>query len=196
MKEQIVMTESAQSRERLPDGDIVKAVLEGERESYGILIDRYRNLAYHVALHLLKDCDMADDAVQEAFIKGYENLDRLRIPSSFSSWLAGITRNVCRDMLRKRSKTPVSLDYLAEIGTLPGDSEPAMLYDRETIQTLRRLLPRLPEKYREILELRYSEDFSCRKIARFLNLSETAVFSRLFYARKKLLKWLKRESKR
>ena len=187
--------DKAQSPEKLSDQEIIDRVLKGDRELYGALIDLYRNLAYSLALQLLKDLDMAEDAVQEAFITGYENLERLKVPSLFSSGIAGITKNVCRNVLKERRKEPVSLDYLAEIGIEPPDSGKSTFYDPELVTAIRGLIPKLPGKCREIIELRYAEDFSCRKIAGFLHLSETAVFSRLFYARKRLLKMLRKEGK-
>lgn len=168
-------------------------VLDGNKEAYGFLIERYQHLAYRLALQKIGDLDMAEDAVQQSFITGYETLERLRNPASFASWIAGITKNVCKNLLRDRKNASVSLDYLADVGIEPGDSGNSSSYDREIISAVRNFIPRLPDKYREIIELRYNEGYSCEKIADFLNLSRSAVLSRLFYARKRLLKMLRKE---
>jgi RNA polymerase sigma-70 factor (ECF subfamily) len=183
----------AQSQNHVSDEKIISRVLAGDKESYGILIERYQHLAYRLALQIMGDYDMADDAVQQTFVTAYENLERLKNPGSFASWIAGITKNVCRNLLRDRQKPLVALDYLAEIGIEPSDSGNSSTYDNEMIGAIRNFIPRLPEKYREIIELRYNEDYSCQKIADFLNLSRSAVLSRLFYARKRLLKMLRKE---
>ena len=188
-----IQVDSAQSQDPLSDREVVRQVLDGSKESYGILIERYQNLAYRLALRMLGDLDMSQDAVQEAFIIGYQNLERLENPGAFSSWIAGITKNTCRSILRDWKKHPVSLEYLAEIGIEPGDSGNPSSYDKELIEAVRRLLPTLPEKYREVVELRYTEGHSCQKIADFLSLSKSAVVSRLYYARKRLLKMLRKE---
>lgn len=183
----------AQSPDHLSDQEIITRVLNGDKELYGILIERYQHLAYRLVLQMMGDADVAEDTVQEAFVTGYENLERLKNPASFGSWIAGITKNVCRNLLRDRKKTPLSLDYLAEIGIEPRDSGNSSRYDKELIATIRKLIPRLPPKYREIVELRYTQEYSCQKIADFLNLTRSAVLSRLFYARKRLLKMLRKE---
>lgn len=183
----------AQSPNQSSDREIIDRVLNGEKELFGILIERYQHLAYRLVLQMLGDADMADDAVQETFITGYENLERLKNPSSFASWIAGITKNVCRNLLRDRKQTFQSLDYLAEVGIEPRDSGNSSTYDKELIVTIRKLIPRLPAKYREVIELRYTREYSCQKIADFLNLTRSAVLSRLFYARKQLLKMLRKE---
>jgi RNA polymerase sigma-70 factor (ECF subfamily) len=183
----------AQSQNSVSDEKIISRVLDGDKESYGILIERYQHLAYRLALQIMGDYDMADDAVQQTFVTAYENLERLKNHGSFASWIAGITKNVCRNLLRDRQKPLVALDYLAEIGIEPSDSGNSSTYGNEMIGAIRNFIPRLPEKYREIIELRYNEDYSCQKIADFLNLSRSAVLSRLFYARKRLLKMLRKE---
>lgn len=184
---------TAQSANHISDEVAVERTLTGDRESYGILFERYQNLVYRVALIMLADCDAANDAVQDVFLIGYRNLERLTNPSSFAAWIAGIARNVCKNIKRNGRKQSVSLDYLAEIGVEPGTSGNANHHNEERMSAIKKLVPKLPDKYREIVELRYTEGFSCKKIADFLNLSMSAVKSRLFYARRLILKMLKKE---
>jgi RNA polymerase sigma-70 factor (ECF subfamily) len=185
--------DSAQSQCQSSDEKLVKNVLKGDKESYGVLIDRYKNLAFRQALSRVGDFDMAEDIVQDAFMRGFENLTRLQAPGRFASWIAGITTNLCREVQRKRRIRSVSLDYLMEIGIEPGDPGNTSDYDQELILAIRKFVPQLKEKYREIIELRYTREYSCEKIANYLGLSQSAVFSRLHYARKHLSKMLKKE---
>ena len=188
--------DTAQSRNSLSDEQIVDQVVGGEKEAYGILLDRYQHLVCRLALTMLGSSDMVEDVVQESFLIGYENLERLRNPASFASWIAGITRNICRNLMRERKKTPVSLDYLSDIGIEPSDSGNSPYYDKELVVAVRKLIPRLPDRYRVLIELRYTEGFSCQKIADFLNLSKSAVITRLHRARKQLLRLLETEGRR
>lgn len=71
--------------EQMTDKNLVEAVLRGEKQMYEELINRYKNMAYKIALKLLGDIDLARDVVQESFIAGYKNLERLKNPSSFQS---------------------------------------------------------------------------------------------------------------
>lgn len=183
----------AQSRGHLSDEEIVQRVLEGDRESFGILFDRYYFLVFRLALTKLGDSEMAQDAAQDAFLRGYNHLDRLRDASSFGAWMAGITRNLCRNLRRNMGRRPVSLEYLAEVGIEPPDPGRPFSLNTDQLAALKRILPSLPEKYREILELRYTEECSCKKIASFLDLSLSAVKSRLYHARKLILKRFQKE---
>jgi RNA polymerase sigma factor (sigma-70 family) len=176
----------AQSLHELPDEALVRLVLAGDKEAYGELVRRYQNLAYRLAAGLLKDCDRAEDAAQEAFCRGYRHLERLRNPSAFASWLAAIVRNACRNVQRAERNAPLSLDDLAEIGIEPDDCGNAGSFDPELIEAIRSGLERLSDQDREILELHHFEEMTCSKMAVFLGISRTAANSRLLRARKRL----------
>ena len=184
---------SAQTPKEKTDCEIVQQVLEGEKESFGVLVKRYQNLCCRLAGSMLGDFHNAEDVVQEAFIIAYENLERLSNPAGFAAWVAGITKNLCRNFLRDRKKEPVSVEDLANYGDEPSGSGDATAFRRELTQAVQRLMARLPEKYRHVLQLRYTEGYSCQKLADFLGLSRTATISRLFYARKRLTKMLQKE---
>jgi RNA polymerase sigma-70 factor (ECF subfamily) len=183
----------AQSMNDLSDKQLVERVIGGDKASYGALVNKYSTLVYRRALTMLKDCDAAMDVTQQCFLIGYENLDRLRNPSSFAHWIAGITKNLCRGVQKKQKDSPLSLDALAEVGIEPGDPGTIDLQERELREALDRIISRLREKHREVLDLRCTRDFSYEKIADFLGISMSAVKSRLYHAKKEVLKKLKRE---
>lgn len=184
----------AQSDQTLSDKQLVEQVLNGDKESYGILVDRYAGLVYRLALNLLQDCDVAEDVTQESFTIGYENLECLKKPSSFASWMAVITKNQCHKLLRqKATNSSVSLEYLAEVGIEPADHGNSPAIDKEMTTALRRIVTNMPQKYREILDLRYVEEFSYKKLSDFLGITMSAVKSRLYHAKKEVLKRLKKE---
>jgi len=178
--------------EQLSDKQIVDQVLEGKKEAFGELLERYKNLVYRIALTTLGDCDHAEDVVQETFLRAYQNLERLHNPELFGFWVSGIAKNICRNLFRENKKAMISMDHLKEVAPLentrenPGGTP-------ELIHALRKAILLIPDKYREILELRYMEDYSCKKIARFCNLSQNAVLVRLFRARKLVMNILKKE---
>jgi len=178
--------------EQISDREAVTQVLKGDKESYGILLERYKNLVYRVALNALGDCDQAEDVVQETFMRAYQNLERLHNPDIFGFWLSGIAKNICRNMFRNKSRDLVSMEHLKEIAP-SGNPEENGSGKSELIRALRHAILILPEKYREILELRYTQGFSCEKIASFCNLSQSAVLVRLYRARKQIVNILKKE---
>ncbi len=183
----------SQTPDSRSDGDLVRQALRGERDAFGELVKRYEPLCFAIALRRLGDPDRAAEAAQDAFISAWEHLERLRRPESFASWVAVITHNNCRSRLRQRPREVVSLDELAGQGIEPADDGHPPAFEPELIAALRRALPRLPEKYREPIELRYTEDWSCKRVADFLGLSLPAVITRLHRGRSLLLRMLRRE---
>ncbi|MBN1902343.1 sigma-70 family RNA polymerase sigma factor, partial [Candidatus Sumerlaeota bacterium] len=121
------------------------------------------------------------------------NLDRLNNPESFGSWIYSITINVCRNMERKIKLDMAPIDEVDEglIQTGKNENDPSM--SEEKLKVLKGIIDRLPQKHREIIDLRYTEGFSCRKIADFLGITERAVINRMYYAKKLILKMFKKE---
>jgi RNA polymerase sigma-70 factor (ECF subfamily) len=172
----------------------VNEVLNGNKEAYAVLFERYENLVYRLALIQLGDAEQARDILQEAFLTAYKSLDRLKKPESFGPWLARLTKNICFNQMRKKRIKTASLEYLEEKGLQPAAVESNESEGlEEQIKAMRRVIRELPEVYREIIELRYSRELSYEKIGKFLNLSMSAVKSRLFNARKRIAKMLKVE---
>ena len=174
------------------DKQAIDEVLGGNKEAYGLLLDRYKNLVYRIALNFLEDCEQAEDVVQETFLRAYKNLERLHNPDLFGFWLSGIAKNICRNIYREHKKAMISMDHLKEVALLDtGANNP--LNKSELIEAIRKAILVIPEKYKEILQLRYVEGYSCKSIAGFCNLSKSAVLVRLYRARKQVMKILKKE---
>lgn len=175
------------------DQVLIEHVLEGRQEAFTVLFQRYRNLVFHRANRVLGDADRAEDVVQEVFTAAFRHLDRLREPAAFGVWLSSITRNKCMNLIREQKLKTVSLDELTESGfelaaPAPGDPVAA-----EQLALIRDVIPRLPEKYREIVELRYKRELSYDKLAERLRISLSAVKSRLFHARQSIIDVLRKE---
>lgn len=179
--------------ENQADSDIVARVLAGEKEAYAVLFDRYRHLVYRLALVRLGDSELAGDILQETFMIAYQRLDRLRNPAAFGSWTARIAQNTCSNYLRRNKLKTVSSEYLGELI----DGQVSNEFDDDDnnmrMEAIKRLLPKLAARYREIIELRYTREFTYDKITQFLNLPMSTVRSRLYHGRKKLIRMLQRE---
>lgn len=186
------MAEITEIIEKLPDRQIVEKILKGEKQLYATLVERYKNLVFRIAINSLKNTDQAEDASQEAFLRAFQNLDRLQNPASFGSWIYSIIKNVCRNMKRKKRYPTVSFEEV-ENRLIKEELEEDSLFTEEMIQALRRILKDIPLKHRRIIELRYTKGFSCKKIADFLGITERSVINRLYYARKMILKMFKKE---
>ncbi len=104
------------------DADLVAVARSGDKEAFGLLVERYEHMAVRIARGVLGEPDIARELAQEAIVQAYLSLDRLRDGSRFQSWLYGIVLNVCRGYLRDRKNAMFSLEAMA--GGLAFDAVP------------------------------------------------------------------------
>jgi len=91
------------------DEDLVAAVLAGDRERFGDLVERYQGRLVNYLFRLLRNADDAHDLAQEVLIKVYQVLDRYDPQYKFSTWLFRIAQNAAIDQIRRRRLKLVSL---------------------------------------------------------------------------------------
>lgn len=163
---------------------LVEAARNGHLESFGALYQRYHSPMVALAYSMLADREQAEDAAQETFAAACRDIGSLKSTERFAAWLAGICRNVSRQMRRAGKVRPAALsdDYAAPSA---GDST-----DRK--ETIRQAVWSLREAERELIVLRYFDGFSQSQIAQVLDLSPQAVNGRLIRAKRKVAEYLKR----
>jgi RNA polymerase sigma-70 factor (ECF subfamily) len=169
------------------DADLLHRLEEGEKSAFGELYDRYYSRVYGYCFRLLGDRDRVEDIVQTVFLKALESVASLDRPELFYYWLFSIARNEVYAGFRKsRTNTTVQLtDEVWDTNT------PQDIYaEQETAIHLEKALDHLKPEYREILILRHFERLSYVEIAAVTGDSLSAVESRLFKARKVLVKLL------
>jgi len=138
---------------------------------------QYGDALYRTCYLYVKDAHLAQDALQDTFLKAYRSYDRLRDGQCVKPWLFSIAVNVCKDYLRK-SRFFVWGDERAAAGQSAWD-EYAGLGDNTVSAAIMRLKP----KYKEIVLLYYYQEFNLREIARILNIPEGTAGVRLKRAR-------------
>jgi RNA polymerase sigma-70 factor (ECF subfamily) len=163
----------------LSDEDIISRVREGERELFGVLVERYkRGIANFIGANLRDPSDVADLS-QETFLRAYAHLGTFNPQlGKFSTWIYQIARNVIRTHLGKSLRKPVS-QQLPEDQTLENalpdlsrEADPAGGVLREEAEReLRSALAELPERTRAVLALRYFDNMEYHTIASTLGLS-------------------------
>ncbi len=169
---------------------LISDVLNGKKERFQELILRHQKMVYGVAWSQLGNVELAEEAVQQAFVKAYCSLASLRDTTKFRSWLATITRNASVSIARtRRRELSNSLRWEIEpVVKLDGASA-----ERDNLtDELRETVAGLPETHRQVLTLFYLEDQSVKRVAETLDLTESAVKTRLSRARKVLRKELER----
>ena len=173
------------SNEHQTDEEIIQSILDGDKEMYSLLVERYQNMVLGYAFHLCKNQDTASDLAQETFIAAYNTLDRLKEPAAFPNWLMGIVRNKYRNLGREYRIPTIPL---TELGIDIPDSGQKPMYSEEQLENISKYVSSLPEDYQEVVLLRYLQGFSYKEIAKILKVPVTTVTGRLTHARRFLLK--------
>jgi len=172
------------------DYALLRRVARKDAPALAELIRRHQPRLYQIAYRLLRDPLEAEDALQEVFLKVYENAHRYEPRAQVSAWLNRITANHCLNLLRQRHPQE-SLDQ-AETPELPDTqaSPLEVLEERDLTRRLEELLARLPENQRRALILKRFGGLSYEEIAGEMHLSPQAVDGLLKRARQFLKKAL------
>jgi len=177
------------ARAAASDGDVVRAVLAGDAERYAELVSRYRDRYARYAARMLGSRDAAEDAVQDAFIRAYDQLAQCRDPENFAGWFFLILRNRCfaeRRRSKREAVADVAQDDLPGPGRADRDAEQS-----ETQELLARGVSELTVEQREVFVLKHVEDLSYEEIARRLGASIPSLKMRMHRAYDRLRERLK-----
>ena len=159
---------------------IVKGPDKLREEKLYQMIDKYEKELLRMCCVYLRDMSMAEDAVQETFLKAYKGLNSFRGNSSERTWLIRIAINVCNDM--RRSAWFRFIDKKVDVDRL----EIPQADQNDVSISLMMEIMRLPRKYMEVVLLYYYEDLKLNQIAETLGMSESMVSRRLRKAREML----------
>lgn len=182
------------------DAEAVTKAATGDHEAFRILVERYQNRAYRLALRVMRDEESARDVVQEAFLKAYRSLDRFEGRSSFYTWFYRIVMNLCLDAKRRQPVgRQVEWDEQVAMHTPTATGLDAVDADRqraagpsgeleraELRDALRKAIEQLPDDARQTLLLREVDGLSYAEIAQALQIPKGTVMSRLHHARRRL----------
>jgi RNA polymerase sigma-70 factor, ECF subfamily len=168
------------------DLELVQRGRRGDDSALGMLVKRHHAAAYRVAIGFVKQDDVAQDVVQDAFLKAFRALEGFRADASFRTWLLTITANEARGALRRLGRRRETA--LDDARMVPSDemdpSEAAML--GEEASRARSMLERLPEKQRLSVSLRIEEGLSFREIGEVIGSSEGAARVNYFHGIRRL----------
>lgn len=177
------------------DGVLIERARAGDLDAYNILVDRYRDAVYSVALRYMRRIDLADDVTQDAFLRAYDALDTFRNEEGrgFKSWLLRIAANRALDVLRYEGRRPASsLDAALDNEDSSWEPEtrtdhPVDLAEQAALQRhLETALGALPEDQRLAVILFDIEGYSYEEIAEISGVAVGTVKSRLHRGRGRL----------
>jgi RNA polymerase sigma-70 factor (ECF subfamily) len=150
------------------DEQLIKNIRRGDIASFGIIVERYWNMVMALALSRIDNAADAEDIAQESFLKAYSQLHRLRHPYRFAGWLSKITAQQCVNHIRKNARRITTSSYsnynvdapaqVAMCSSNPGLTNEQVYFVRQTIS-------RLPEKFRNVIIMRFVAGLSASQIA-------------------------------
>jgi len=177
------------------DLEVVERVKAGETALYEIIMRRYNQRLYRVARAIVRDDSEAEDVMQDAYVRAYQNLGQFRGAAAFSTWLTRIAVNEALGRLRVRNRNPQledddsnGEDSMNLADTSPDPELSASV--AELGHLLEQAVLDLPEQYRAVVMLRDIEELNTADTAAVLDLTEENVKVRLHRARAMAREWL------
>lgn len=171
---------------------------EEKKSKFELIYNQYRKLMFYISNEILSDETLAEDIVQDSFIKIIENLDAIEVVDSPATkrFIVIIVRNHSINVYNERKKkTPVPLTdvehmlFKEMLLYEPND------HDLEELGEIGKAILQIPIIYRDVITLKYIDDFTNEEIAKFLNISEATVRKRIERAKQKIQELLERENK-
>ena len=185
-----------------PQGDtlaeLVSAARIGDQDAISVLYEKTYSKVYYTIKSMIKDEDTVYDIVQDTYIKAFTHLDSFQGDTKFLPWVRQIAANTARDWLKK--KRPMLFTELSSgneqdtpVEELFPDERSENLPDQvidqeETKRLISEIIEELPEDQRAAIGMFYYEEMSVKEIAAAMDVSESAVKSRLMYGRNKIEK--------
>jgi RNA polymerase sigma factor (sigma-70 family) len=172
----------------------IARVLKGESDAYAFLVNKYKSMAYSLALKLVKNREDAEEIAQDAFVKAYQSLGQFKGRAGFSTWLYRIVYNTAISELRRSSADMVSLED-SKIGEK--ESSDVMdaycrLKDQERKKFLDLALEKLDPDENFLVTLYYYDEKDLEEIAGITGLTKNNAKVKIFRARQKMMIMLKR----
>ena len=174
------------------DIQLIRRVLAGDDEAFTALVRKHQKSVHALAWRRVGDFHFAEEITQDAFLRAYRGLPKLKDPGQFSGWLYVITNRLCNDWLQENKTTITLLEdtpvvevqrtayerYVSEQNEKKGRAH------REEL--VRKLLAELPESERTVMTLYYLGEMTAKEIGNFLGVSVNTITSRLQRARQRL----------
>jgi RNA polymerase sigma factor (sigma-70 family) len=173
---------------QVSDSELVSLYTNGNDKAFGTLVQRYKSKVYTTIYLVVKDQYVAEDLMQDTFIKAIEVIreGRYNDEGKFLPWVLRIAHNLAIDNFRREKRYPnvVFEDGSSVFNTLDfaEDSIESLHIKRESHEHLRDIIKRLPDQQREVLVMRHYEDMSFQEIAEATGVSINTALGRMRYA--------------
>lgn len=168
---------------------IIEGCKQNKAKSQMQLYDKYCNAMYIIAQRYVKDNFIAEDVMQDAFIKVFKNIQNFKGEVTIGAWIKKIVINQCIDYLKKKKIELVSLEN-SKIEIVEENNW--TVNEEVTFEIVNNAINNLPDKYKVVLNLYLLEGYDHQEIAQILNITEVASRSQLMRGKNKLKSQLKK----
>lgn len=183
---------------KLPEAELVKRILAGEKQLFAQLIEPYQKSIYNLAYRMVGNREDALDLTQETFLRAFRGLHTYNVDRPFAPWLYRIGTNLCIDHGKKRKLKTVSFILvddngeemersIADAGNEPG----VQVVLKEEERELCKALLELPEKYRIPLILRHIHNYTYEEIGEVMEIPPGTVKTWIFRGRNQLKEYFR-----
>jgi len=172
----------------ISDQIYIDKVLQGDTNAYTYLIDKYKNMAYTIAIKIVKNTEDAEEVAQDSFLKAYQKLDTFKGDSKFSTWLYTIIYRNSISKIRKKKIITTDIDsYVVDNYTTDFDfPQIEAIKNGEQKKYIAAAIDNLSETDALLITLFYLNENSVEEIEQITGLTKTNVKVKIFRARKKL----------
>lgn len=175
------------------DYALIRSVLAGEKDAYGLLVERHSQSVFRVAFRITENEADADEVVQETFLRGYRKLDGFDARSNFRTWIYRIAMNCALDVLNKQKSqpaVPIAEEYDSEQAAVQVADRTAgpdrLLLSQEIEARRQAAMEKLTPTERVAFVMRHMEDRSTEEIAGALGIGPNSAKQAVFRAVQKL----------
>ena len=166
-----------------PDNDLVAAAIGGDRDAFGVLLQRHYNRIHGLAWQLTGSRADADDIAQDVCCTLVEKIGGFRGEAKFTTWLCGIVVNACRDQKRRRRSF---LGFTERLGVLTGLTRAPDGRDLHDAMWVKSAVARLKPAYRDAVVLVVGQQLSHAEAAEILGVAESTISWRMHEVRRLL----------
>ncbi len=184
----------AEEGKALPWKADVLAARRGDHSAFASLVRRVQRPVYGLCLRLLRTDSEAAEVAQESFLRAFQHLHKYDEQKPFDLWVMAIARNLCLDLLRRRSRMKAEdVEEMKDVLASSDKSQEEGAIDRQERLSLEGALSTLPAEDREVLALYYVQKRTTKEIAQVVGVAPGTIMARLFRAREKLRKQMASE---
>jgi RNA polymerase sigma-70 factor (ECF subfamily) len=173
----------------------IEKIINGDTNAFSILVERYKDLVYTLAIRMVKHKEEAEEITQDTFIKAYKSIHKFKGDSKFSTWIYRVAYNTCLDAIKKHKKlqSNVPINEYTEHEVKAINNALDIMEAKERSVVIKNCIEKLPSEDAFLMTLYYYEELSLDEIADITGLKANNVKVKLFRSRKKLATILKKE---